>query len=58
MKFRGIEYKTEEFDLERFKKDMANFNKRFTPVKGMMYNLDGELETVPGGSSERTQARN
>ena len=48
MKYQGIEYKTEEFDLERFKKDMLDFNRRFPPVRGKMYDLDGNLETVPG----------
>ena len=58
MKFQGIEYKTEEFNLKRFKKDMADFNKRFPPIKGMMYDLEGKLELVPGGSSERTPTCN
>ena len=48
MKYQGIEYKTEEFDLERFKKDMLDFNRRFPPVRGKMYDLDGKLEIVPG----------
>jgi len=58
MKFQGIEYKTEEFNLKRFKKDMADFNKRFPPIKSMMYDLDGKLELIPGGVGGRAQAGN
>ncbi len=47
MRFLGIEYKAEEFNLENYLKNMEDFNRRWPPVKGKMYKLDGALETVP-----------
>ena len=48
MRFLGVEFEIEKFDLKKCRKDMKDFNHRYPPIKGMMYNLDGELELVPG----------
>ena len=48
MKYLGVEFETKLFDLEKYRKDMEDFNRRYPPVKGKMYNADGNLETVPG----------
>ncbi len=37
-----------EFNLRQYQKNTANFKERFPAVKGKMYDLDGNLETVPG----------
>ena len=48
MKYLGVEFETKEFDLEKYHKDMKDFNRRWPPVKGKMYDMDGNLETAPG----------
>lgn len=37
-----------KFNLEKYRKDKADFNERLPAVKGKMYDLKGNLETVPG----------
>ena len=39
-----MRFKAGPFDLKSYRKSMADFNRRFPCVKGMMYNLDGNLE--------------
>jgi len=41
-----MRFKAKPFDLKSYRKNMADFNRRFPRMKGMMYNLDGKLEPV------------
>ncbi len=55
MKFLGVEFAAKKFNLEKYRRDMEDFNRHYPPIQGMMYNLGGELEPVSGFKPKFTE---